>query len=218
MKNEHPRLLDESTTSWLSLSAAAAYLGIHFTTLRRWCAAGKITCVLTPGGQRRFSIDDLQNFLEQSRKPEPAHAMPAAAMDLRPEMSGMKIREVIAHEPWLPKINEIQQIKLRGAGQMLWGLMMQYVVRAEGGEIFLIEAQQIARLIGHECSCAGMSITETVHAFLIFRKTIINSLFRTSATHSALDETGIQLHQRTNTYLDALLLATVDGFSNCASA
>ena len=38
-------------TQWLDLSAAADYLGVHFTTLRRWTDDGKVPCIRTPGGR-----------------------------------------------------------------------------------------------------------------------------------------------------------------------
>jgi excisionase family DNA binding protein len=43
-------------------SQAAVYLGVSLATIRRWTDAGHISCYRTPGGQRRFSRDQLDNF------------------------------------------------------------------------------------------------------------------------------------------------------------
>jgi excisionase family DNA binding protein len=43
-------------------SQAAVYLGVSLATIRRWTDAGHISCYRTPGGQRRFSRDQLDTF------------------------------------------------------------------------------------------------------------------------------------------------------------
>jgi excisionase family DNA binding protein len=44
-------------------SEAARYLGVSLATIRRWTDAGHIACYRTPGGQRRFSRVQLDEFI-----------------------------------------------------------------------------------------------------------------------------------------------------------
>jgi excisionase family DNA binding protein len=44
-------------------SEAALYLGVSLATIRRWTDAGHISCYRTPGGQRRFSRVQLDEFI-----------------------------------------------------------------------------------------------------------------------------------------------------------
>lgn len=44
-------------------SQAARYLGVSLATIRRWTDAGYIDCYRTPGAQRRFSRQQLDEFL-----------------------------------------------------------------------------------------------------------------------------------------------------------
>jgi excisionase family DNA binding protein len=44
-------------------SQAAVYLGVSLATIRRWTDAGHLGCYRTPGGQRRFSRDQLDGFI-----------------------------------------------------------------------------------------------------------------------------------------------------------
>jgi excisionase family DNA binding protein len=44
-------------------SQAARYLGVSLATIRRWTDAGHVSCYRTPGGQRRFSRDQLDRFI-----------------------------------------------------------------------------------------------------------------------------------------------------------
>jgi excisionase family DNA binding protein len=45
-------------------SQAARYLGVSLATVRRWTDAGYLTGYRTPGGQRRFSREQLDGFID----------------------------------------------------------------------------------------------------------------------------------------------------------
>ncbi len=49
-------------------SQAATYLGVSLATIRRWTDAGHISCYRTPGGQRRFSRDQLDGFMVSMKR------------------------------------------------------------------------------------------------------------------------------------------------------
>ena len=51
-------------------SQAARYLGVSLATVRRWTDAGHIGCYRTPGGQRRFSRDQLDDFISSMQRDE----------------------------------------------------------------------------------------------------------------------------------------------------
>jgi len=50
-------------------SEAARYLGISLATVRRWSDAGHLDYYRTPGGQRRFSREQLERFVASMRQP-----------------------------------------------------------------------------------------------------------------------------------------------------
>ena len=51
----------------LTSRQAAAYLGVALGTLRLWEDAGRVPHYRTPGGQRRFSVEQLDAFLDSLR-------------------------------------------------------------------------------------------------------------------------------------------------------
>jgi excisionase family DNA binding protein len=48
----------------LSTSQAARVLGVSLGTVRRWSDMGYLKSYRTPGGQRRFSQDQIEEFLD----------------------------------------------------------------------------------------------------------------------------------------------------------
>jgi excisionase family DNA binding protein len=58
-----PGLSDTSSPLGLSISQAAHELGVSLGTIRRWADLGYIESYRTPGGQRRFSREQLDRFV-----------------------------------------------------------------------------------------------------------------------------------------------------------
>jgi excisionase family DNA binding protein len=49
-------------------SQAARYLGVSLATIRRWTDAGHVSCYRTPGGQRRFAREQLDEFMSSMQR------------------------------------------------------------------------------------------------------------------------------------------------------
>jgi len=58
----------------LNVGEAATYLGVSAASLRSWSDRGLVPSYRTPGGQRRYSRDDLERFIESMRVPTPSDA------------------------------------------------------------------------------------------------------------------------------------------------
>jgi excisionase family DNA binding protein len=53
-------------------SQAARYLGVSLATIRRWTDAGYLAGYRTPGGQRRFSREQLDGFVASLHRTDKA--------------------------------------------------------------------------------------------------------------------------------------------------
>ncbi|HEY2719983.1 MAG TPA: helix-turn-helix domain-containing protein [Solirubrobacteraceae bacterium] len=60
-------------------SQAANYLGVSLATIRRWTDAGHIGCYRTPGGQRRFARQQLDEFMTSMHRDGPTAHVEADA-------------------------------------------------------------------------------------------------------------------------------------------
>ena len=56
---------------FLNVSEAAEFLGVSAASLRKWSDQGIVPVYRTPGGQRRYAPEDLEQFLASMRQPSP---------------------------------------------------------------------------------------------------------------------------------------------------
>lgn len=199
--------------NWLNLTEAAERLGVHFTTLRRWADAGEIEFIRTPGGVRRFTIEAIDRFLERAQK----GASPANNLAIVHQVSEI-VEQKTAHpegrsRPWMARLTDGQRTYLRGTGNRLMALIMQYSSRDSGNEIYLEEGRKISREYGDICFQIGMSISETVEAFLMFRRPILEAVHDASALNGFGDTESVKIYQKTMSFLDDILTATVEQYN-----
>ena len=62
----------------LTTSEAARHLGVSLSTIRRWSDMGYLSGYRTPGGQRRFSIEQLDAFIDSLQSGGPMRQAPAS--------------------------------------------------------------------------------------------------------------------------------------------
>ena len=67
----------EITAKLLNVGQAAEYVGVSAASLRKWSNEGLVTVYRTPGGQRRYSREDLDRFMSSMREASPGdHPVP----------------------------------------------------------------------------------------------------------------------------------------------
>ena len=79
----------------LTIGQAAELLGVHPLTVRNWSEKGTIRCLRTPGGHRRYRLQDLQRALARPQD-DPATAAAIA------ELARSAVREALAGSPRSP--------------------------------------------------------------------------------------------------------------------
>lgn len=192
---------------WLSLAEASALFGVAASTLRRWGDAGKVPMKRTLGGHRRFSRTGLLKAMEEVQQ-QVQPSTPAPLSLLRFDAHAM------ARADWHSRLmTHSNAERMRGLGQRLLGLLIQYINRQEEDERFLNEARAIGCGYGRETRDAGVSMHDTVQAFLFFR----NSFARLAmpvpgiAQPNDLDQ-AVALHTRIDRFMDAVLLGAITGY------
>lgn len=201
-----------SDDPWLPLGAASRLVGVGPDTLRRWADSGKVQSYTTPGGHRRFLRSSLETMINAPRRHRyGVERLSDATQSMAGELHRRVQRSGYAGQPWQARLSAEQRADFRRWGQRTFALVVEYVAapgRAERG-LLLGEAEKMGGLYGAEASKAGLSLAETVEAFLFFRspvlETIATQLRRRAAEVSQITEAI----REANAAIDGVLLALI---------
>ncbi|HID88924.1 MAG TPA: helix-turn-helix domain-containing protein [Anaerolineales bacterium] len=209
MRSDLPVL--KESPHWLTLGEAARLLGVHPTTLRRWSERGEIPYLRTPGGHRRFLREDLETFVRKRKRsadlPTPDHLAHGLIQQARRE-----VVDGIAGEPWYVAFDATDRAARRESGRRLVGLAIQYTLRTTGREPILEEGRRIGWEYGQDAARRGLSLVDTVRAFLFFREVLIRAARPGLSTHGQYDEHDVHVHRSLRQFLDQVLFAALEAY------
>lgn len=202
------------TEKWLSLSAAAKELGVHITTLRRWADNGQIPVMLTPGGHRRFAVEDINEFAQQQRTMTVNHFESA----WRDQALTQARHEIVIHQnqPWINTFDDSTRSQHRILGRQLLGLTMQYLSDENGGDI-LEEAANIGHQYGEIGLNAGLPLTEALGACMFFQDMLMETALQLPANTRIKPDANMRLVRRVNTLLNTVQLAIAEVYDVSSS-
>lgn len=202
---------DSSLDDWLTLQDASEMLGVATSTLRRWGDAGRVPMKRTLGGHRRFARDVIAQ-LAGGQAPK-AEVVPAASPHPAPHTWGIDSRELMRQE-WHARLAARPGAdRMRGLGQRLLGLLIQYINRREDDGRFLSEARMVGANYGREAREAQASMHDTVEAFLFFRSSFSELAMPLPGIAQPTDlAEAVALQTRLNRFMDAILLGVIVGY------
>lgn len=205
---------DELPTSrWLSLRQASRFLGVHPATLRRWADQGQIPVLLTPGGHRRFALDDLVQFTQARRQAGALVRLEQVWADRALSQTRTKLT---AQEPrWLAAFNESDRERKRQLGRRLMGVILQYVnVGEAGGEALIAEARAIGQEHARNSISLGLTLATAIEAALFFRDTMVEVALRLPEGSPVRNEDNTRLMRRINRVLNEVQLSVIHTYES----
>jgi excisionase family DNA binding protein len=211
MNTEHNQInQDPKSGEWVSLQEASALLGVTTSTLRRWGDSGRVPMRRTLGGHRRFSRQEIVRLAgappaDTALAPthQPRHDW---SFDAR-EMAGQEWHTHFAAGPLTDR--------MRGLGQRLLGLLIQYINRREDDHRFLVEARGVGATYGREAREGSVNLHDTVEAFLFFRGAFSRLVMPLPGIAQPLDlAAAMELRTRLDYFMDAILLGVIAGYED----
>jgi excisionase family DNA binding protein len=198
---------------WISLSEASRVLGVSPATVRRWSDAGRLRVFTTPGGHRRFSRSALERLLPADRLRRPsitAGGLSASKMERAYRRAG---REAAPDHPWVVAMTDEQRAYFRAHGQTMADRLLAHLDAAEpDAAAHDLEAAEIAAAEQGAASAAlGVSLTQTVEAFLRFRMPFRQELTQTARRRGFDTAETTELLEAAERAMDRLLVATMRG-------
>lgn len=162
-------------SQWLSLRDACRLLDVSNTTLRQWADNGYLRVYRTPGGHRRFLRDDVESFANA-----PQQAQEQGREDAIEDSALRKIRRSLSRndvvkQSWYQSVEEEGKDRMRLFGRRLLSLLLQEFGSRRRRQELLEEARMLGREYGTEMSERGVSLKDTIEAFVFFRTMVLDS-------------------------------------------
>jgi excisionase family DNA binding protein len=166
-----PQAAPSESERWLTLGQACRLLNVDESTLRRWADAGQVRTFRTPGGHRRFEARDVQTLVDGRSRGGLSDVSDLAARRIRQQLH----RRPAGATDWYASVDEGQREKLRPLGRRLMALVADYIAQRGRKASLLEEARATGAEYGLELARAGMSLSQAVHAFTFFRRSLDQS-------------------------------------------
>lgn len=194
----------------MSLSEAAAVLGIHPSTVRGWSDRGLLPYHRTQGGHRRYMRSEIELWLQSQRAEEPADiglVVQNALRNTRFQVSEGRL-EV---EGWYLKLDTEARDQYRRSGRTLLQGLISYLYSDPGAAS--AEAEAIGYEYANRARRSGLNEVEAVHAFMFFRNLLVDSMlavYEAASVHSPYAWSN--LFRRVNSYTDEIMIALLETY------
>jgi excisionase family DNA binding protein len=152
----------------VGISEASQLLGVSEATLRQWTDEGNLKAFVTPGGHRRYSREELKEFMN-SRE----NLLGVKDLMGKLEKTAETHREIgsafMHSSAWYEQMEEEQKRHLAMLGRRILDLMIKYVANPLKNEEVQNEAREIGRSFGNILAADGVPLTDSVKAFISHR-------------------------------------------------
>ncbi len=190
---------------WLTLGQACRLLNVDESTLRRWADAGQLRTFRTPGGHRRFADVDVRAIVNGRSR---------TSMSEVGDLATRRIRRQLHHrqDDWYAKVGEEQREKLRPLGRRLMELVADYVAKRGRKTPVREEARATGAQYGLELAQAGMSLSQAMHAFTFFRRSLDQSAKQALAKAGTPSAESIEICEQIMALADEVLLGIAESY------
>ena len=162
-------------TRWLSLGDACRLLDVSQAALRQWADGGSLRVYRTPGGHRRFLRDDLEALTNgTSSTPDAGKHGELEGSALR-RIRRRLHQETVASRPWYRSVETQGRDRMRLFGRRLLSILAQQPLSRQQRQGALKEAFLLGEQYGTEMADRGVTLKETLEAFIFFRNMVLDS-------------------------------------------
>jgi excisionase family DNA binding protein len=208
----------KTTTSseWLSLSDAAALMGVHPGTVRVWSDKGLLPVHKTKGGHRRYRRDEVELWLKAGATPhevDPAEVMGAAVRQIRVRIAEGRLEA----EPWYQKLDEEARTQYRQGGASLMQSLMASL--ASNGENAEAEAYAVGYEYASRAQRYGLKSADAARAFLFFRNNLMEAIVETyQKANVPSGQAWGEMLRKVNAFTDLILLNLLQTYQTLEDA
>lgn len=200
----------------LSISEASHVLGISEVTLRQWTDEGLIKAFVTPGGHRRYSMLNLKKFMTSQPRAQGIKDLVNRLEDTAP-MHREIASSYFSTSALFGKLDTESQQYFAKQGRLFLNLIIRYVTEPSKHDDNLREIKNSGRGFGEMSARKGLSLTDTMQAFIKHRDPIINVTTDMFKKHRTVHRRIIESISLVNNALDEALVALVEAHQQASA-
>jgi excisionase family DNA binding protein len=193
----------------LTIGRASRMLGVSETTLRQWTDEGKIKAFITPGGHRRYIEAEIISFMGTQHRVQGIRDL-VAKIEMTPPIEMELAQTHFANMPWYGRLDSDSKARLGSLGRKLYGMVIMSITKQNKQE----QAMQLAREVGHEFGTylaeIGLSLSDSLEAFMLHRSPLINATTDLIRRRGALNERAAEAMPLVSRTTDEALLSLVN--------
>ena len=199
------------TKQWAPMGKACQILEVNEATLRRWADRGLVRSYRTPGGHRRFALEDLWSLAGSS--------LALGTGDLGHNMTDTALRHIrrrlrsrsVVQQSWYEHIHEDDRGRMRLFGHRLLTLAGDFLGGHGRRLAMLAEARLVGEEYGAEIARMGLPLEDATQAFAFFRNSLMEGL-QEVGIQDASPSSVYRSWQQVNAITDEVLQAIVRSY------
>lgn len=194
--------------SLVSISEASRILGVTEVTLRQWTDEGKVKAFVTPGGHRRYSRNELKQFMGSQQR---IHSIKDLVAELKdaPSHQHEIARTFFTNTSWYNKLTRETQEQFAETGRRLVNLVIKYIAEPSKRDETLELAQEVGSSFGETLARMELSLTDSLQAFILHRDPVVNAATRLMKAREAFNERAAEAVPLVSHVMDEVLISMV---------
>ncbi|MDX9986580.1 MAG: helix-turn-helix domain-containing protein [Dehalococcoidales bacterium] len=209
--------LEPIQDSWLSIGEACRILGVSEATLRQWTDDGQIKVFITPGGHRRYQRSQLDEFMVSRRKTLGIQDLVAKLEETAEPHREVAVNITASLSDGI-RLNQRLRSHLASLGKSILELIIQYVSSPVDRKITVQQAQEIGKDFGITMSEAGLTLTESIEAFICHRKPTVEGVMAMMKQKEIIAEEILAALPLIDDIMDRTMVAMVEAHQNHTKA
>jgi len=196
----------------VSIGKASEALGVSEATLRLWTDQGRVKAFITPGGHRRYSLEEIERFMSPRRR---TLGIKGLAKELA--QTSTAHREIAHKSPgsdWYLSLTPGENQKLLKLGRELLDLVVKHLKTPAKRKETVELARDNGREHGIVLAQMGLSLTDAVETFIQHRGHIVRSIAVLMNKNSVQTRRITEALPSVNHLIDEALLAMVSSHQN----
>ncbi|MBM2810457.1 MAG: binding domain protein, excisionase family [Chloroflexi bacterium] len=203
---------------WLSIGPACRLLGVNPATLRQWTSSGRLRVYRTPGGHRRFSATEIADLC-RTPPVEPREATCEAIIEQLRTRYRSLAHSPSAHQGWMAGIDAETRLRFHELGDELLRQLGSYLSTSSPKirQRALASARSSGGRYGTIAREVGVQTSQSVEAYLVFRRPLLDVLARSVSSHPELSDQLGRIMRDAERFMDEVLIGVTGAGADDAS-